>query len=319
VIASPRIRKRLVLSATVLVALSAILGGTTSAATPSWTTSFVTPTPAKVSAGADAGYVITVINNGSSNISQAYVTDGLDAKDKTKAIPYGILPTTYIHTTQGSCDPVGVRLWCSLGALRAGDTATVTVAYSTGSNATLRRIFEINTTGVAGDTKGNSHGDALQLIATTTTGTGADFSGRFVGSDLIVSDSQTLGSKNKQFTKVNAPGAAIGVSVAETGNALVCAGCWSETSEIHVDRGLVQPNGFSGEIGIYKTLAQTVNGFYHKFDAPHANGDLGETITTTCSSATTPSAVPCFLVTPLGNGNLSILFWLNENGTIRFN
>jgi hypothetical protein len=290
-----------------------------SAATPAWTTSFVTPTPAKVSAGADAGYVITVINNGSSNISQAYVTDGLDAKDKTKAIPYGILPTTYVHTTQGACDPFGVRLWCSLGALRAGESATVTVAYSTGSNATLRRIFEINTTGVAGDSKGNSHGDALQLVATTTTGTGADFSGRFVASgDLTVSDAQTLGSKNKQWTKVNAPGSAIGVSVGETGSALACVGCWSETSEIHVDRGLVYPAGFSGEIGIYKTLAQTVHGFYHQFDTPHGT-QVGETVTETCSSATAPSVIPCFLVVPQGNGNVSVVYWLTENGTIRFN
>jgi hypothetical protein len=320
VIAAHRIRRRLALSATMLVAMSAIGGSSIVASTPTWGLSSVVTTPAKVSAGADAGYVLTVVNSGTSNISQAYVTDGLQAKNGIKAIPAQVLPTTYVTTTQGTCDPVGVRLRCALGALRAGTSATVTVAYSTASYATLRRIFEINTTGVAGDAKGSSHGDALQLIATTTTGTGADFAGRFVvGTDQTVSDSQTLGSKNKQWTKINVPATAIGVSVGENGNALACPGCWSETSEIHVDRGLVYPAGFSGEIGIYKTLAQTVHGFYHQFDTPHVGGIEGETVTATCSSATAPSVVPCFLVVPQGNGNVSVVYWLTENGTIRFN
>jgi hypothetical protein len=322
VVVSRPYRGRFALATALLLTLSAIGAGSVSAATPGWGTSFVTPTPAKVTTSADAGFTVTIINSGSSNIAQAYLTDALQTtKGNTKAIPPVILPTTYTDTSQGTCDPAGVRLSCSFGAIRAGSSVTVTVAWSTGSSSPFQRIIEINTTGVAGDNKGNSHGDALQLVATTATGSGNDFSGRFIRDDgaLVVNDSLALGSKNKQSTQITAPADAIGVSVADGTSDLACAGCWSQTSEIHVDSGRVYPNGFSGELGIYKTLAQTVHGFYHQFDVAHLDGSVGELVTTPCPASGTPlaSQIPCFSASPQSNGNVLITFWLKENGKIR--
>jgi len=308
----------------VLLISSAVPGGVL-AATPAWHMT-VTPNPATVSAGADAGYTVRIFNDGKSNISQVFLTDALDKIGTTdSAIPREILPTTYVSQSQGSCDPAGVRLACALGAIRAGNSATVIVAFSTGANTTLQRIFEANTTGVAGDKTGSSHGDVLQEVGTTGTGSGPDFAGRFiVDQNLVVNDSLTLGADNLQSTKVNAPKGAIGVSVKDGTFSLVCpVACWSQTSEISVGSGALFASGFSVEIGIYKDLSQTVHGVYHEFDAPHldSNGNptiLGETITATCPKNGTPSAaqIPCFRSTNIGGGNILVTVWLKENGKI---
>lgn len=328
-----RIRRRLVLSATLVVALSGLGGGSATAATPSWNDSFVTATPPKVSAGANAGYTVTIINSGMSNLSQVFLTEVLQTNDTVpvEAIPPAYLPINYIDQSQGSCEPLssdGV-LYCALGAIRAGRSATVTVAYPTGANATLKRIFEVNTTGVAGDNQGSSHGDVLQLVGTTTIGSSADFSGRFIGAvapDLIVKNSLVLGTSNRQSTKVTAPGGAIGVNVEDGAgfSPLPCSGCWSETSEIHVNSGTYYDAGFKVEIGIYKTPASAVHGVYHEFDAPRLDADgnviSGESITTTCPKNGTPTAsqLPCFSVSKLPGGSISVTVWLHENGRIRF-
>jgi uncharacterized repeat protein (TIGR01451 family) len=311
------------MSAAMTLALSGLAIGSASAATPSWTMS-VTSMPASVSVGADAGYRVTISNNGKSNISQVYLTDALVALDGTPAIPGTILSTTYAASTQGSCDAPGVRLTCSLGAIRSGRSASVTVAYASTSDPTFRRIFEANTTGVAGDKSGSSHGDVLQHAGTTLTGSGADFAGRFIIDQVLTVGNAPFGAGNNQSTSVNAPQGVIGVSVQDGTLGDACptaAPCWSETSEIHVDNGAVYRNGFSAAIGIYKDLSQTVHGFYHRFDSPHLDGAIGEYVTATCPKSGTPSAsqIPCLTVTKLSGGSVSIQIWLKENGTIRFN
>jgi uncharacterized repeat protein (TIGR01451 family) len=300
------------------LALSIFGGGTVSAATPSWKMT-VTPTPSKVTTGESAGYVVQIFNTGKSNISQVFLTDGLvKLDDGTLAIPAQILPTTFISTSQGTCDSLGTRLNCALGAIRARNSATVTVAFSTGTNSVLQRIFEVNTTGVAGDNPGSSHGDVLQGVGTTTTGTGDDFAGRFiVDNSVVVNDFLTLGNRNLQSTKVNVPAGAHGVSVADGNDASpidcpVTTPCWSQTSEVHVDNGATFSSGFSVEIGIYRDLSQTVHGVYHQFDTPH-NGVAGETLSA-CPKHGAPSH--CFTVVKTGAGNILVTVYLTENGKI---
>jgi uncharacterized repeat protein (TIGR01451 family) len=313
--------------ATLMLTLSTLGIGSVSAATPSWEMS-VTPTPAKVSAGADAGYVVTIKNTGKSNISQVFLTDALAHADGTPAIPDAILDTTYVASSQGSCDPAGTRLDCTLGAIRSGRSATVVVAFSTGTNAILQRVFEANTTGVAGDNPGSSHGDVLQSVGTTTTGTGDNFSGRFIKDDvLIVRDSEALSTANLQSTKVTAPKGAIGVSVADEGDttAITCPApvtCSTPTSEIHVDNGAFFKDGFKVEVGAYKFSGQ-VPAVYHEFDSPRLVGGVtvvGETITANCPKNGTPSAnqIPCFSVNKVGGGDIVVVLWLKENGKIRW-
>ena len=322
------IRARLALVATLIVAASTFGIGAMSAATPSWAMS-VTPTPAAVSSGADAGYIVTIKNTGKSNLSQVYLTDALAHANGTLAVPASILDTTFVVSSQGSCDPAGSRLDCALGALRSGRSATVVVAFSTGANPILTRVFEANTTGVAGDSQGSSHGDVLQGVGTTSTGTGANFSGRFIKDDvLIVNDSEALSTANLQSTKVTAPKGAIGVSVADEGatQPITCPApltCSSQTSEVHVDNGAFFSNGFKVEIGAYKFSGQ-VPSVYHEFDSPHpdAAGELtvkGEVLAP-CPKKTAPTAnqIPCFSVTKLSGGDILVVIWLKENGRIRW-
>jgi hypothetical protein len=320
VIKGIRNRARLAVSLSGVVVLSLVGSGGASAATPSWDIT-VTPSPAAVSAGADAGYIVTIRNTGKSNISQVYLTDTTLGTNGTAAQPPVILPTTYAVPSQGSCDAPGVRLSCALGAIRSNRSASVTVAFSTGANATFTRIFEANTTGVAGDNPGSSHGDVLQALGSTTVGSATDpnFAGRFVIDPEAVNDSTALGATNRQSTKVTPPVGAIGVSVADGTSNLTCPAsnpCWSEASEIHVANGAVFTKGFKVEVGIYKDLSQTVHGVYHEFDSPHGTV-AGESITTTCSKTTPPKTVPCLSVDKQPGGNVVVILWLIENGKIR--
>jgi hypothetical protein len=301
-----------------MVALVGLGGSSVSAATPNWAVTAVA-TPSGVSAGADAGFIITVSNNGGSNVSQAYLTDALQNVAGTElANPSVILHTSFVSTSQGTCDAAGVRLNCSLGAIRAHKSATVTVAYvvPAGTTSPFKRIFEGNTTGVAGDKGGSSHGDVRQAAGTTEVGSGPDFAGRFIADNTLTVGDGAIGAGNNQSTTVTAPEGAIGVSVKDgpTVTTLLCAGCWSETSEIHVNGGALY-SGFKVEIGIYKDLSQTVHGVFHQFDAGH--DPASETITTKCSKSSPPAQVPCFSVTKLSGGSVSVTVWLKQNGTIR--
>lgn len=308
-------RKLAGIAALVVLASSVVTGGAL-AATPSWEMS-VTPLPSEVKPGDVAGYRVVISNIGTSNISQVFLTNALDTKDGlTAADPYVILPTAYVATSQGSCDPVDERLDCTLGAIRSHKSATIVVAYDTETTWTqLRVIFEANTTGVAGDNPGSSHGDVLQGIGLTTTNESDNFGGRFVTTgNQAVSNELALGPGNLQSTTVRSPMVGIPVTVAdgdETTPITCPVACWSETSEIHVDNGAVFNGLFKVEIGIYKDLSKTVHGFYHVFDAGHV--PAAEDITTKCPKNGTPSS-PCLSVTKLGGGSILVTVWLKENG-----
>jgi uncharacterized repeat protein (TIGR01451 family) len=306
------------LVAAVTVALAGLGGGTVNAATPAWNL-VATATPAKVTAGTDAYFSVTVHNTGKSNISQVFLTDALDNTAGTvSAVPYQILNTTYVSPSQGTCDPIGAPLHCSLGALRAGKSVTITVAYSTAGLDQITRIFEGNTTGVAGDNQGASHGDVVQDDATTGTGSGPDFAGRFIKDDVLTVADEAISDHNPQSTKVTAPKGGIGVSVEDGTNGPECPGgpttCFSQASEIHVDGGNTYKNGFKVEISVYKDLSQTVRGVYHQTDG----GTWDPVITTKCSKSTPPAVIPCYSVNNLAGGNVLVTVWLTQNGVIRF-
>lgn len=307
-------RKLITFVAAALVAVSAF-AGTATAATPSWEIS-VTPLPSQVKPGEVAGYRVVISNKGTSNISQVFLTNALDTTaGPLSADPYEILNTAYVSTSQGVCDPVGVRLDCTLGAIRKNKSATIVVAYATAPTAEqLLVIFEANTTGVAGDNPGSSHGDVLQGIGLTTTNPSGNFGGRFVTSGLQdVFNNQTLGSGNLQTTKVGAPAVGIGVTVADgTPASAWCPTCTSESSEIHVNDGATFSNGFKIEIQVSKDLVSgTISSVYHQLD----DGTV-EQITTACPKNGNPNAaqMPCFKVKNLPGGHALVTIWTTVNG-----
>jgi hypothetical protein len=170
--------------------------GIVQASPPHWVMD-VTALPASIQPDANAGYEVTITNNGPSNISALYlVTQTTDAP-------------IYVDDSgdgRNACTDKDVQLKCSFGALNANESVTVTVAYDVSATAkSYDPGFEGNTTGEAFKDPSRSHGDALVDLDFTGTTVRADknFGGSF---NLVlggaVFNAQTLTGQNKQATKV---------------------------------------------------------------------------------------------------------------------
>ena len=300
------------LSLTVAVAAPAAVLATP----PRWSMT-VTSLPSAVSPGNVAGYQVTIFNSGPSTISQLYLTTSSDNNPATSFV-------------QGNgCDPAGQELFCSLGAVKKGKSATVIVAYTTpSSGANFSITFEGNTTGATDSDGGSSHGDTVTATGTTSLdGDTQDFYGAFALLKSSVSNSQTLNATNPQTTLVNLPAGSIAVTVEDgpgvSGNcpASIAASCFGGPSEIHVNQGAIYPGGFSVYIKWDSTLgppnANSID-IWHEFDTPKPGGITGEDITNSCTfqgQSTTPRTVPCVQrLNNLPGGDRQAIVWLTENG-----
>ena len=227
------------------------------------------------------------------------------------------------------CDPAGQELFCSLGAVKKGKSATVIVAYTTpSSGANFSITFEGNTTGATDSDGGSSHGDTVTASGTTSLdGDTQDFYGAFALLKTSVSNSQTLNATNPQTTLVNLPAGSIAVTVEDgpgvSGNcpASIAASCFGGPSEIHVNQGAIYPGGFSVYIKWDSTLgppnANNID-IWHEFDTPKPGGITGEDITNSCTfqgQSTTPRTIPCVQrLNNLPGGDRQAIVWLTENG-----
>jgi hypothetical protein len=230
--------------------------------------------------------------------------------------------------SQGSCDTTTGDLSCTLGAVNAGATVTVSVIYLTSSSGTSMSVdFDFTSTGNTGsDTPGRSHGDVYPVTGTVDLRTSDDFSGAYLhtGESTVVSDLQTFSRRNPQWTAVNAPELGIGVSVGElSGAGPTCPGesaasCFGQWSAIYVAGGDVYPNGFAVQIG-YDANKPAAN-FVHLFDAGVTDPITGlpyELITNTCSSENPAAAeLPCKIVTTSMGDTFATLF-VKLNGNIK--
>jgi len=270
-----------------------------------------TALPSAVTPGANVAFDVRfeLDPNETSKLSQLYMS-ALTPSGAT------LLEVEAPGPSQGTCT-VGVNLSCSFGAVAPGDVVTLRVVYTTppsGSSMTVN--FDFNTTGVAADRKGNSHGDAYRAVGTVTLDSSKDFAGAYTSaSGQVVSDSQALHStRNPQFTAVNSPSGAIAVFVSES-NEVDCptgyTSCFGQWSHITVDYGATIDGGFSVILG-YKGNIGNAN-FIHVLD----DGSL-EPITETCSSKTAPatSELPCKWI-ETASGNTYATLWLTENGRIK--
>jgi hypothetical protein len=300
------------------------------AGTPAGWSITATPLPSQVTYGMNAGYRIDIGNAGPSNISQLFLVD-----DQT-ATP------SYVQTNQGSCNGLvsGVptttsgRLLCSFGALNAGATITVIVAYTTptsGPPSSFSVTFELNTTGATFTKPGSSHGTVLSPIDSPTTtalvAAGGDFGGGFVISDNTVSD-QNVGPGNNQSTLVVSPQSFIGVTVSDgttstTGECPNGTNLFGECSLVSVGGGRLFVSPFKVVLTILGSAVPSgVN--TNNVAVLHTYTDSKgiqqtETISADCPSATQPpaaSAAPCIVVTKVGK-NLQIVIWLLRNGGLR--
>jgi hypothetical protein len=303
---------RLLVAAVLACSFVFALGAAASASPPRWSMS-VTDLPSVVHNGSNAGYQVTISNAGPSNISTLFLVTKIQSS-----------PSYVDHPTQGTCSAPGAGpLTCNFGALPAGASMSVVVAYATPSTGTsFDPVFQGNSNGTTYSDPGNSHGDTLQDPSETPTTLTSDvnFAGGFALDQSPVGDNATLGKTNVQSTTVVPPAADIVTTVQDgdpsyTPTCSQCAGMtlFGDWSRITVDHGEQFGSLFPVTLFIYgkavpnhTTLAQ--------ISLAHVLDDGTSTILSQrCATTPTPN---CITVTQVGS-NVRITGWVDQNGGVR--
>jgi hypothetical protein len=195
--------------------------GAATANPPGWQITASASLPTVVSPGAVAGYSFTITNNGTSNISQLYLTAGYPAV-------YFQTPVYFHGSTDltGSSDPCLVlqyspTLYCSVGALNAGDRISFVVAFTASMSGTFNPGLQFNTSGAttSDGSKKTSHGDSLNVPVSTSIDSSGDFAGTFTPDNpTAVQTNQSVGRNNPQATSIYPPSAHIPVTADDSGN-----------------------------------------------------------------------------------------------------
>ena len=313
--------------------LSAVLAlmllgvGSVTAATPDWFITIV-PTPDKVGAGNghDAGFVVTVGNDGPSQINALSVT--------TKALDTPGVAPTYLsdlaYNTGGSVScAIAVPQTCQIGTLVAGQSVTFTVAYAVPSTETGNFELNVSIRAGTGDTesdgpKKSSRGDAFDLTRSATIA-GGNFDGGFVFGADIYQTNPALGNRNIQATSLTGAPQLVPVTIEDgipsdadcdaVGDDPACVGLFGEWSLLNVKDG---NGGVPFETPFKVTLM--VRG------GPGANADVQvvhilddgsiDVIDETCAFSGATPTTECLVA--MKNGNVwTIDVWLFTNGSIR--
>ncbi len=263
--------------------------------------------PSSVTPGADAGYRLTITNNGPSNISQLYLTDSVASA-----------PTYIAGDRSELCNPTGV-LYCAFGALNSGDVIVLTVAHTTSLTGTSFSVdFMLNSTGVSSDKGKNSHGDTLVTTATTGLSGDQNFAGGFVLSSDFTVQNDGVTRRNIQSTAAAASEANIPVTVQDGPNvpASTCAavaGAFGECSKVEVAEGTDVAGGIKIVITVYwKSVPRNLNVDDVVVIHTLADGST-ETIDTSCSP-TIDLTPGCRDAVFLADGSLEIPVWTLHNG-----
>lgn len=324
------IRKRPTRFATVLTAASLatmLLGvGSVTAANPSWAVSF-DRLPNIVSPGNDAGWFVTVTNNGPSNINDLNIAI---TSEETGALPTYISDLILSSGGAESCSTTTGALVCNVGTLTDDATVEFTVAFAVPSIDT--GTFDLNIGLVAGtgntesDGPGKSRGDKSTFTDSTPISQSANFDGGFSANENSFATNQNVGRRNVQATSIENVGDFIGVTLEDgitTGvdcQVSAAATCFGEWSALNVDDGGQFAAPFkvtlliSGSAVPGGTSAEDIV-LVHELD----NGAvevIGDTANERCASADDSASAECIFVTKVG-GNWKIVAWLFENGNLR--
>ncbi len=323
-------RALLALWFTVALVLSAVAGpALTAAAIPNVTIS-VENAP-EATQGQLVGFKITVDNQGNSTSSQSMAS---------ATVPAG---TTYagVFPSSTSCSLSLGLVTCALGSIPGHTSVTFSLTFQTTSATTSPVTTTVRgfTTGTPGDPGDNSHGDDFigsgqsYSIALVSAANG-DFSGRFVTTNLVVFNNQTVGSSNLQATKLTAPIGAIGVSVKDgpqssvpnLGNCTlgpsVCDLLFGQNSAIYVDGNTTFATAFPVTVTFSKFeipggINETNIAIYHTWFEGTVLRE--ETISERCTFATPTSTYPenpqCLTAKKSSIG-ITVVVWLYHNGTI---
>jgi hypothetical protein len=292
------------------------------AAPPRWSITSTQEVVGGVSSGSAQAFDVTITNNGPSNISSLFLLASKDTTGNNLLAD----PVVFLTSTErpDSCVQNGAVL-CSFGAVNAGVTLHVQVAYSVPFSTGDGNIsFELNTTGlVLGGN--NSHGDATfsSQSVTLLTAADADKAGKWT---TIVLDSlannQGISSSNPQATKLQGLDQHVPASVEDgTGITFNCpkAQCKSkffgQWSKVSVNNGAAFGTAFEVTITIAASalpsnLDPTKVIVYHVLN----NGSVVQ-ISNACTTTPPTGSMPeCRDTSFDGSGNLVINVWVYENG-----
>ena len=252
-------------TAAALLALALIGPAGVSAGTPGWKF-YITPIPADgiVAPGTSAGFVVTIANEGRSNISALFLDTDPNALPPSPVSPTYVGPITYTNQPGGvgSCHDAGAGpLYCDFGSLVAGASVTVTVAFQMPASGSTFFNFRALGNGNTPSDGGTSHGDALKALisinggnshppatpaASITLNGSKNFAGGFSPDTTTVQNDQSLGSKNIQSGQVVPPAGGIAVTLEDglpdstfncTSLGVVCSNRFGEWARLNVANG----------------------------------------------------------------------------------
>jgi hypothetical protein len=294
--------------------------GAASASPPNWKMT-VTDLPGLVHNGNDAGYRVTINNVGPSNISTLFlVTQTQDS------------PSYVSAPTQGTCSAAGSGpLSCDFGALTAGSSVTVTVAYTTPATGTsYDPVFQANSNGVTfSDQKKTSHGDTLQDPNETPTAltTSKNFAGGFSVDGSPVTDDTALSKTNLQSTSLVPPQPAV-IATVEDGLAdgsFACTGCsgtlLGEWSRLNVNNdqnfgtNLIKVSVLIYGKSLPKSVDLTSQASLDQVNLVHVLKD-GSVVTMSTRCPVSGPTLNCVTATAQGS-NLLITGYTDQNGGVR--
>lgn len=319
-------------------------------------------TPTQVAPGNVAGFYVWLHNNDAANLSTFFLNAAV-----TDATPVGAYWTHDLANGPWNTCEVSPALKCSFGAFNSGTDIFVVAGFTVPASSTKNCLPAGSSSGIAADAarahvcvdfqfgsdsgyvvergKNKSRGDAYHWYDVVYTDTTGDQSAQFPFCDpnaeacdtglLTVSDSQTLGKNNLQWTKVKAPDGAFGSPHGTTGIAVadnftfdcpassgVCAtkflGQWSN---VDVNSGQDFADGTEWvqiDIGVYGVAANKISVVYHLYQI--GTTWYVETIDTLCEDAGGPASNfdvdQCFWVQSLKGSSSQVTIWTHHNGKL---
>ena len=324
------IRKRLgrlaAILSTALMATMLVGVGSATAANPTWIVTF-DRLPNVVAPGSDAGWFVTVKNDGPSNINDLNVTI---TSEELGALPSYFVGMDLSSGGTESCSTATGALVCNVGTLVDDGTATFTVAFDVPSTDTGTFDLNIGLRAGTGDTgsdgPGKSRGDKQTFTDSTPISSSSNFDGGFTVDENTYQTNQSVGRRNLQATTIENVGDNIGVTIEDgisTGvDCQVAASrtCIGEWSTVNVDDGATFGTPFKVTLLI---AGSSVPGGTDAASIVlvHVNDDntvevLGDSADERCASAGDSASAECVYVTKVGS-NYLLVAWLFQNGNLR--
>jgi hypothetical protein len=200
---SSRMRRLVGVTSAAMLTLAALGAVPASAATPNWNVTFKS-LPAAVKAGNDAGWEVTVWNDGASQINALQAT--IRVEGDGQPLWWSSMPKSVDGEPTGdnaACSPTSSSLVCQLGTMVDDASATITVAFNAPASAGDKITIFVDLLAGTGDTTsdgpGKSRGDDDTFDWTTNIVVNSNYDGGFVvGNDEDDDTYATTGDLRRQ-------------------------------------------------------------------------------------------------------------------------